>query len=333
MVIEQPMDSDILCGKDKTYSKHKGNILFRSKIMSMTTEYRSASNKPARMKLTKAIVQSLKTESNARFLRSVQGSDNGLVWEEISDQQARDKTSHALRFALSKEEICGTSSRSNKKYRRRSISTFGTTGNTSINSSDVKGTTRAVKKASQRPIVISRKGRGRAISRCSDSDSSSDTTDESTESDAVSTTTPTAYSGGHDHSQEQVGVEVAFRSNHQTIILNHNHRHCDTYSSSVVATLKHCNLQGVRSSPARLGGRNSRKQYKNSMRSQTHEPEVNFSSGWMVDRDDMTVRSDDLNDFLDQDITIDWNDNTNEIDNDTSSGNINTGGSFDVYEL
>lgn len=131
MLIDKPTDYDILCGKDKSFSKHKGNQMFRDKIMSMTDEYRNASGKPDRMKLTKIIVDTLKLQHHARFLRLVSeedddnNSNDGIqLWEEITDQQARDKTSHALRFALTKEEKRASSSikaisKVKRRYRRR----------------------------------------------------------------------------------------------------------------------------------------------------------------------------------------------------------------------
>lgn len=126
MFIEQPTENDILCGKDKSFSKHKGSQMFRDAIMSNMTEYRMAAGKPDRMRLTKRIVDTLKEQYNARFLRLVELGDDMQLWEEISDQQARDKISHALRFALTKED--NTIMKKNKalapkkqqrRYRRR----------------------------------------------------------------------------------------------------------------------------------------------------------------------------------------------------------------------
>lgn len=48
------------------------------------------------MRLTKEIVHSIRSKYQARFIRWNVGADG---WEEISDQVARDKVSHALRFA------------------------------------------------------------------------------------------------------------------------------------------------------------------------------------------------------------------------------------------
>jgi hypothetical protein len=85
---------DILCGKDKTFSKHEGNQIFSKTIATFQDVYASAASKQDKMNITKEIVQKLRTEYGARFVKLHRGN-----WQEISDQVARDKVSHALRFA------------------------------------------------------------------------------------------------------------------------------------------------------------------------------------------------------------------------------------------
>jgi hypothetical protein len=99
--IYEPTSSDILCGKDKTYSKHEGNLRFRQLIQDYVEPYQAATSKQQKMHITKEIVRHLETVWSARFLKMVISS-GGTEWEEISTQNARDKTSHALRFAAGK---------------------------------------------------------------------------------------------------------------------------------------------------------------------------------------------------------------------------------------
>ena len=89
-----PSERDILCGKDKTYGKHTGNRLFRDRIEEMKVLYCSASSKQEKMAITKEIVRFMITEHGSRFLKK-----EGDIWIEINNQAARDKVSHALRFA------------------------------------------------------------------------------------------------------------------------------------------------------------------------------------------------------------------------------------------
>ncbi|KAL7555580.1 hypothetical protein ACA910_016188 [Epithemia clementina (nom. ined.)] len=103
-----PLEFDVLCSKDKTHSTHTGNRLFRERIDAMKEVYRVTKNKQGKMEITKNIVKYLKQRHATRFLkRDANGS-----WTEISDQAARDKVSHALRFATRRDN---TNSTGNKR--------------------------------------------------------------------------------------------------------------------------------------------------------------------------------------------------------------------------
>lgn len=93
-VVENPADFDILCGKDKTHAKSKGNQMFKERIEIMKVPYAAASTKQDKMKITKEIVAFMQLQFGSRFLKM-----EGDQWEEITEQAARDKVSHALRFA------------------------------------------------------------------------------------------------------------------------------------------------------------------------------------------------------------------------------------------
>eukprot|EP00527_Entomoneis_sp_CCMP2396_P003159 CAMPEP_0198141322 /NCGR_PEP_ID=MMETSP1443-20131203/4355_1 /TAXON_ID=186043 /ORGANISM="Entomoneis sp., Strain CCMP2396" /LENGTH=219 /DNA_ID=CAMNT_0043804043 /DNA_START=37 /DNA_END=696 /DNA_ORIENTATION=+ len=94
-----PQEFDVLCSKDKTHSAHRGNKIFRERIEFMKETYRQTKNKQGKMEITKDIVRYLKETHASRFLKR-----NGAgVWAEISDQAARDKVSHALRFATRRD--------------------------------------------------------------------------------------------------------------------------------------------------------------------------------------------------------------------------------------
>lgn len=107
-LIDTPKAADILCGKDKTFGKHPGNMLYRDLIEAKALDYANAVYKLDKMKLTTEIVDTMVSEFGSRFLRPVGPSTlvnnvDGSVktvsgWEEISLTAARDKTSHALRF-------------------------------------------------------------------------------------------------------------------------------------------------------------------------------------------------------------------------------------------
>lgn len=92
--IEQPSDSDCLCGKDTTFGRHPGNRMFRQKVMATLPLFMAAKTKTDKMIVTRSIVDFMKRKGS-RFLKL---KANGS-WTEIDAQATRDKVSHALRFA------------------------------------------------------------------------------------------------------------------------------------------------------------------------------------------------------------------------------------------
>lgn len=92
--IERPSSLDCLCGKDTTFGRHPGNRLFREQILAALPTFMRATSKPEKMKITKSILEYMK-HKGSRFLKL---RNNGS-WVEIDRQAARDKVSHALRFA------------------------------------------------------------------------------------------------------------------------------------------------------------------------------------------------------------------------------------------
>ena len=94
MIIETPAATDVLCGKNKTYAKHAGNIIYRGLINATARTYAAIPTKQEKMRITTEIVHQMTHEHNSRFLKC----SGGNAWEELSVTAARDKTSHALRF-------------------------------------------------------------------------------------------------------------------------------------------------------------------------------------------------------------------------------------------
>jgi hypothetical protein len=60
--IETPKAADVLCGKDKTFGKHPGNMLYRDLIEAKALDYAAAIYKLDKMKLTTEIVATMVTE-------------------------------------------------------------------------------------------------------------------------------------------------------------------------------------------------------------------------------------------------------------------------------
>jgi len=89
--VENPTDSDVLCGQSRTCSNHPGNKNFQDILDNFSHKYDTATSKQEKMCMTKEIVSKIHS-SGGRFLRL-----KNKVWEEISTVAARDKVSHALR--------------------------------------------------------------------------------------------------------------------------------------------------------------------------------------------------------------------------------------------
>lgn len=124
MLIETPASNDVLCGKDKTFQLHPGNRLYRRLIEEAAVHYSTVATKQDKMGMTQQIVHTMMHEHEARFLRH--SSDSDELWEEITHQMARDKTSHALRFCAAslgrKQPSMAMAPASRKRGHRRTVS-------------------------------------------------------------------------------------------------------------------------------------------------------------------------------------------------------------------
>ena len=96
-LIMETRPEDILCGKEKHCVSHRGSLNFRLVIDQYAAKYAEAITKQEKMNVTKEIYDMLGSQ-NARFLKfNAKSKTKG--WEELSSLLARDKISHALRFA------------------------------------------------------------------------------------------------------------------------------------------------------------------------------------------------------------------------------------------
>lgn len=133
-VVHEPLKSDILCGKDKSCVSHEGSVRFRRIIDQYRERYcDDSTTKQQRMAITKEIVQKL--IKSARFLKY---DSKDKVWKTISALAARDKVSHALRFANLKENR-KTGKAKNVRRRVSSSSTSSSSSNNKTTSpEDIK---------------------------------------------------------------------------------------------------------------------------------------------------------------------------------------------------
>ncbi|CAB9514924.1 expressed unknown protein [Seminavis robusta] len=110
-VITETRPDDILCGKEKACVSHPGSINFRAVIDKFAPKYQEAITKQEKMNVTKEIYESLGSQ-NSRFLKY---NAKAKAWEELTSLLARDKISHALRFANREKKSSAPSSTTKSK--------------------------------------------------------------------------------------------------------------------------------------------------------------------------------------------------------------------------
>jgi hypothetical protein len=98
-------------------------MIYRDQIEALAVSYAAATSKPAKMQITRKIVETMQQTYGSRFLREVSpgGAATGGSWIALTDQQARDKTSHALRFHLKNNPIHNNSNNDALETRQVSI--------------------------------------------------------------------------------------------------------------------------------------------------------------------------------------------------------------------
>ena len=104
--ITQINDNDIICGRKGVALKHPGNIAYR-KIVGLNKELYATCLKTEKLRVSKSIVTAMR-EAGGRFLEREDGKTscsldetdedgNPVVWKDIGDRRAIEKTSQALR--------------------------------------------------------------------------------------------------------------------------------------------------------------------------------------------------------------------------------------------
>jgi hypothetical protein len=93
---------DVYCGKDKRLSENEGNKIYKELIAESVQMYSIMKTKADKMKMTAELLEEFQKRSNGgKFYKK----DNTMEWILCDDAGARDKISHALRFALKHQQI------------------------------------------------------------------------------------------------------------------------------------------------------------------------------------------------------------------------------------
>ncbi len=92
--IDEPLDTDVMCGRGRGTNFHTGNVRFRQMVEDRKEEYRESTRieKPL---VSLKIVREWRAQSPpGRFLKLNKKTEK---WRDIGDEKAREKTSQALR--------------------------------------------------------------------------------------------------------------------------------------------------------------------------------------------------------------------------------------------
>jgi hypothetical protein len=87
--------NDVLCGRDKISHAHMGNKHFRRIIETYREVYQNADCRDQKTNITCSVIAKIHNRGG-RFLKLNEETE---VWEQVSEQYAREKVSHALRSA------------------------------------------------------------------------------------------------------------------------------------------------------------------------------------------------------------------------------------------
>jgi hypothetical protein len=96
--IDKPGLFDVICGRGKPYQEHYGNKRLHDIVAVHKTRYFDSKRRDKKG-IAEMIVNSIKNDETqpGRFLKR-SDDENDEVWEDVSDEVAREKVSHVLRF-------------------------------------------------------------------------------------------------------------------------------------------------------------------------------------------------------------------------------------------
>jgi hypothetical protein len=110
-------DFDVVCGRGKGSYNRPGNRRFRHIVCQHIAAYQTAKNKIVKGVVLNTIIERVKTQNygRARFIKPIK---NGS-WVELSDDQAREKVGHAIREAMSSQELAAVREQTRKAWQQK----------------------------------------------------------------------------------------------------------------------------------------------------------------------------------------------------------------------
>jgi len=93
LAVESVCDQDVLCGRDKHSTDHRGNRRFRAIVQLHSARYQSARRRIEKTEIAREVVATI-DEEGGRFIRF---DDDLDCWVQLDSVEAHEKVSHALR--------------------------------------------------------------------------------------------------------------------------------------------------------------------------------------------------------------------------------------------
>ena len=93
--------TDVICGRGYHIVNHRGNLNLHLMVNGYREEYVN-SKRPDKRRITKHVLNELKN-SGVRFIRKVSNGQDADEWEEVDEEAAYRKVSHALRLRTKNE--------------------------------------------------------------------------------------------------------------------------------------------------------------------------------------------------------------------------------------
>jgi hypothetical protein len=103
-----PTETDILCGRGKAFVNHNGNKYFSDIVRNNLHRYADAPRRLDKSKVVASVVAEI-LDSGARFVKQEKNSGR---WYQMNEDQAHEKTGHAIRDLIKSMSTAGDDSKS-----------------------------------------------------------------------------------------------------------------------------------------------------------------------------------------------------------------------------
>ena len=98
-----PKQFDVICGTNKLSHAHVGNKRFRDIVEMIRERYQTAPSRDEKTRITCEIVSAIRSHRpGGRFLK-INADTN--KWDDVGDEYAREKVSHALRYRKKRKAV------------------------------------------------------------------------------------------------------------------------------------------------------------------------------------------------------------------------------------